>query len=67
MCRAVWQAETSLARGLDLVDWSLYTPRVEQVEVIPGVSHREIVDSPLFHDSFARALDSIAQPALAAE
>lgn len=63
----VWQAETSLARGLDLVDWSLYTPRVEQVEVIPGVSHREIVDSPLFHDSFARALNSIAQPALAAE
>lgn len=53
----VWMAENSVARGLDLVDWSRYSPRVERVEVVPGVTHREIVDSPRFHDSFARSLD----------
>ena len=52
----VWLAENSVARGLDLVDWSRYSPRVGQVEVIPGVTHREIVDSARFHDSFARSL-----------
>ncbi|MFG1349957.1 amino acid adenylation domain-containing protein [Xanthobacter autotrophicus] len=52
----VWLAENSVARGLDLVDWSRYSPRVDQVEVIAGVTHREIVDSARFHDSFARSL-----------
>ncbi|MFG1478726.1 amino acid adenylation domain-containing protein [Xanthobacter sp. V4C-4] len=52
----VWLAENSLARGLDLVDWHRYSPRVDQVEVVPGVTHREIVESRRFHDSFARSL-----------
>ena len=33
-----------------------YSNRVEQVTVIPDVTHREIVDSTMFHDSFAASL-----------
>jgi thioesterase domain-containing protein len=53
----VWQAEDTVKRGLDLVDWRLYTPRMERREVISGVTHRQIVDAPAFHESFAASLD----------
>ncbi|WP_027171574.1 non-ribosomal peptide synthetase [Methylobacterium sp. 10] len=52
----VWLAGRSVERGLNHVEWSRYSRRVEQVTVIPDVTHREIVDSPAFHDSFAAAL-----------
>lgn len=54
----VWQAEESVRRGLDLVDWRRYSPRVERVLTIPGVTHRQIVDAPAFHASFR---DSVEQ------
>ncbi|GJE18390.1 hypothetical protein AIGOOFII_3114 [Methylobacterium marchantiae] len=52
----VWLAGNSVERGLNHVDWQRYSRRVEQVTVIPGVTHREIVDSAAFHDSFAASL-----------
>ncbi len=52
----VWQAEESVRRGLDLVDWRRYSRRVERSVVIPGVTHREIVDAAAFHASFAESL-----------
>ncbi|WP_375462993.1 amino acid adenylation domain-containing protein [uncultured Methylobacterium sp.] len=52
----VWLAGESIARGLNHVDWSRLTPRVESVDVIAGVTHRQIVDAPAFHDSFAGRL-----------
>ncbi|MCJ2128053.1 non-ribosomal peptide synthetase [Methylobacterium sp. E-045] len=52
----VWLAGKSVERGLNHVDWGRYSRRVEQVTVIPGVTHREIVDSAAFHDSFAASL-----------
>ncbi|MHC2086949.1 amino acid adenylation domain-containing protein [Methylobacterium sp. CM6244] len=52
----VWLAGRSVERGLNHVDWGRYSNRVEQVTVIPDVTHREIVDSTMFHDSFAASL-----------
>ncbi|GJD40147.1 amino acid adenylation domain-containing protein [Methylobacterium bullatum] len=52
----VWLAGKSVERGLNHVDWGRYSNRVEQVTVIPDVTHREIVDSTMFHDSFAASL-----------
>ncbi|MEO1110371.1 MAG: alpha/beta fold hydrolase, partial [Pseudomonadota bacterium] len=52
----VWRAEDSLTRKLQLVDWTRYSPRVERIETIPGVTHRQIVDSADFHRSFAQSL-----------
>nr|WP_282104100.1 amino acid adenylation domain-containing protein [Methylobacterium sp. 37f] len=53
----VWLAGESLARGLNHVDWTRYSRNVLSRDVIPGVTHREIVDSPAFHDSFAARLN----------
>jgi amino acid adenylation domain-containing protein len=53
----VWHAEDSVTRGLDLVDWRRYTPRVARREIIRGVTHREIVDAPAFHDSFRQSIE----------
>ncbi|MFE1599075.1 amino acid adenylation domain-containing protein [Methylobacterium sp. ID0610] len=52
----VWLAGESIARGLNHVDWTRYSRRVLSTDVIPGVSHRAIVDSAQFHDSFAARL-----------
>jgi amino acid adenylation domain-containing protein len=52
----VWRAEDSIKRKLQLVDWSKYTPGVQRVVTVPGVTHRQIVDSPDFHRSFAQSL-----------
>jgi hypothetical protein len=57
----VWNAENSIKRGLDVVDWRLYTRRVERLEVIPGVTHREIVDAPAFHESFRQSIEAAAR------
>nr|WP_279292536.1 amino acid adenylation domain-containing protein [Methylobacterium goesingense] len=54
----VWLAGESLARGLNHVDWSRYSRHVLSRDVIPGVTHREIVDSADFHASFAARLDA---------
>ncbi len=54
----VWLAEESIKRKLDHVDWRRYTPRVERLVVVPGVTHREIVESPAFHASFAESVDA---------
>ncbi|GJD53452.1 D-alanine--D-alanyl carrier protein ligase [Methylobacterium crusticola] len=57
----VWLAEDSVARGLNHVDWSRYSARVEGTEIVPGVSHRQIVASPDLHASLARALAAAAR------
>ena len=54
----VWNAEGSIKRGLDVVDWQLYTRRVQRLEIIPGVTHREIVDAPAFHESFRQSIEA---------
>jgi thioesterase domain-containing protein len=53
----VWQAEDSVRRELDLVDWRRYSRQVERVVTIPGVTHREIVDSAAFHASFRESIE----------
>ncbi|MFQ1700068.1 non-ribosomal peptide synthetase [Loktanella agnita] len=55
----VWQAEDSIRRQLSLVDWTRYSNRVERTVVIPDVTHREIVDSTAFHQSFADSLSGL--------
>jgi thioesterase domain-containing protein len=54
----VWQAEDSVRRELDLVDWRRYSRQVERVVTIPGVTHREIVDSGAFHASFRESIEA---------
>ena len=54
----VWQAEDSVRRELDLVDWRRYSRQVERVVTIPGVTHREIVDSAAFHASFRESIEA---------
>jgi thioesterase domain-containing protein len=57
----VWQAEDSVRRGLDLVDWRRHSGRVERVMTIPGVTHRQIVDAPAFHASFRESVEAAWQ------
>lgn len=57
----VWYAGESVKRDLSLVDWSLYSKSVRRIETIPGVTHRQIVDSPQFHNSFAQSLSGTWQ------
>ena len=52
----VWRAEDSVKRQLKLVDWTKYSPDIQRIDTVPGVTHREIVDSPVFHHSFADSL-----------
>ncbi|MEP4197983.1 MAG: thioesterase domain-containing protein, partial [Aliishimia sp.] len=52
----VWYAGESVKRELSLVDWNRYSNAVHRIETIPGVTHRQIVDSPDFHASFAHSL-----------
>ncbi|MEL6683470.1 MAG: alpha/beta fold hydrolase, partial [Pseudomonadota bacterium] len=59
----VWRAEDSVKRQLRLVDWARYSPDIGRIATIPGVTHREIVDSPVFHRSFADSLTGAWQKA----